>query len=221
FIANASHELKTPITIIRGFAEILNDNPGLPAATTSEMTQKIVNNCQRMTQLIRDLLTLSDVDNIPLSRLEECDLYDMIEQCSNTVHDVYPDAKIEIIQQSEGEMTVAADPSLMELAIVNLLENAAKYSKPPAEITVTLQREHGKIRLAITDKGLGIPKQDLEHIFERFYTVDKAHSQKLGGSGLGLSIVQNIIHKHFGQISLESELGVGTTFTIILPAFEQ
>lgn len=220
FIANASHELKTPITIIRGFAEILNENPDLPVATMGEMTQKIVNNCNRMTQLIRDLLTLSDVDNIPLSRLEECNLHDMVMQCSETVHNVYPDAKIDIVQASDDEMMVAADPSLMELAIVNLIENAAKYSPPPADITVTLQKEKDRIKLTIADKGMGIPKPDQEHIFERFYTVDKAHSQKMGGSGLGLSIVQNIIHKHFGQISLESELGVGTTFTIVLPAFK-
>lgn len=221
FIANASHELKTPITIIRGFAEILNENPELPAATMGEMTQKIVNNCQRMTQLIRDLLTLSDVDNIPLSRLEECNLHEMVEQCSDTVHDVYPDAKIDIVRKTDEEMAVTADPSLIELAIVNLLENAAKYSVPPAEITVTMEKENDKIKLTISDKGMGIPKQDQEHIFERFYTVDKAHSQKMGGSGLGLSIVQNIIHKHFGQISLESELKVGTTFTIVLPAYKQ
>lgn len=221
FIANASHELKTPITIIRGFAEILNDNPSLPSQTVHEMTQKIVNNCQRMTQLIRDLLTLSDIDNIPLSRLENCDLYAMVEQCVNTVHELFPDATIDIRQSSDEEVVVTVDPSLMELAITNLLENAAKYSSPPAQITVLLQKEGDKIKLSVADNGIGIPKPDIEHIFERFYTVDKAHSQKMGGSGLGLSIVQNIVHKHFGQISLESELGKGTTFIIILPAAKQ
>lgn len=218
FIANASHELKTPITIIRGFAEMLHDNPELPLTTKEEMTQKIVNNCQRMTRLIRDLLTLSDTENIPLSQLEECPLLPIIEQCSNRVYDVFPDAKIQIQELTDEEMIATVDPSLMELAFMNLLENAAKYSTPPAEITVTMQKESDKIKITISDKGMGIPKHDLEHIFERFYTVDKAHSQKMGGSGLGLSIVQNIIHKHFGQISLESEVGKGTTFTIILPA---
>lgn len=218
FIANASHELKTPITIIRGFAEMLHDNPKLPLATKREMTEKIVNNCQRMTRLVHDLLTLSDTENIPLSQLEECNLFPIIEQCCNRIYDVFPDAKIQILQLTEEELVAAIDPSLMELAFMNLLENAAKYSTPPAEITVTMQKEGDKIKIAISDKGMGIPKQDLEHIFERFYTVDKAHSQKMGGSGLGLSIVQNIIHKHFGQISLESEVGKGTTFTILLPA---
>lgn len=220
FIANASHELKTPITIIRGFAEMLHDNPDLPVATKEEMSEKIVNNCQRMTRLIHDLLTLSDTENIPLSRLEEYNLMHIIEQCVDRIHDVFPDAQIQIHQLTEGDILTLIDPSLMELAFVNLLENAAKYSTPPAEITISLQKEKEKIKVTIADQGMGIPKQDLEHIFERFYTVDKAHSQKMGGSGLGLSIVQNIIHKHFGQISLESEVGQGTTFTIILPAAE-
>jgi two-component system phosphate regulon sensor histidine kinase PhoR len=197
---------------------MLHDNPELPLTTKEEMTQKIVNNCQRMTRLIRDLLTLSDTENIPLSQLEECPLLPIIEQCCNRVYDVFPDAKIDIRQLTDEEMIATVDPSLMELAFMNLIENAAKYSTPPAEITIIMQKENDKIKMTISDKGLGIPRQDLEHIFERFYTVDKAHSQKMGGSGLGLSIVQNIIHKHFGQISLESEMGKGTTFTIILPA---
>jgi two-component system phosphate regulon sensor histidine kinase PhoR len=217
FIANASHELKTPITIIRGFAEMLHDNPELPLKITSEMTQKIVSNCHRMTTLIKDLLTLSDIENIPLSRLEECDLYEMSQHCASVVHEIFPDAQIAIHQPQQNHIMVSADPSLMELAITNLLENAAKYSPPPAKINVTLNKESKKIIIKISDQGIGIPKQDQEHIFERFYTVDKAHSQKMGGSGLGLSIVQNIVQKHFGTISLESELGKGTIFTITFP----
>lgn len=217
FIANASHELKTPITIIRGFAEMLHDNPGLPLVTMNEMTQKIVKNCQRMAHLIRDLLTLSDVDNIPLSRLEECDLYQLVTQCCTTLYDLFPEANVRVHCEENQKMIILADPSLMELAIMNLLENAAKYSTPPAQIELHLQKEGTKIMLSISDKGMGIPKQDLEHIFERFYTVDKARSKKMGGTGLGLSIVKNVIHKHFGQISLESEEGQGTTVKIVLP----
>lgn len=217
FIANASHELKTPITIIRGFAETLHDNPDLPTETRTEVTHKIVKNCQRMTTLIKDLLTLSDIENIPLSRLIECDLYEIITTCCETLHDIFPDAKI-VIHKDPGEhFELVADPSLMELAMMNLIENAAKYSTPPIRIDVGMQKIGDKIKISISDQGIGIPPADLEHIFERFYTVDKAHSQKMGGSGLGLSIVQTIIHKHFGQISVQSELGKGTTFTIVFP----
>lgn len=217
FIANASHELKTPITIIRGFAEALQDNPDLPKETMVEVTGKIVKNCIRMTTLIKDLLTLSDIENIPQSRLIECDLYEIITTCSQTLHDVFPDAIINIQKEENLDVRLTADPSLMELAMLNLIENGAKYSKPPASIDITLTAENEWIKVTISDQGIGIPPADLEHIFERFYTVDKAHSQKMGGSGLGLSIVQNIIAKHFGFISVDSELGKGTTFTILLP----
>jgi signal transduction histidine kinase len=221
FIANASHELKTPITIIRGFAEALHDNPDLPPETTEDVTAKIVKNCQRMTNLIKDLLTLSDIENIPHSRLIECDLHEIIEGCCNTLHEIFPTAQFNIHQQPNIDSYLVADPSLMELAMMNLIENAAKYSKPPAIIDISLETIGDNITVTIADQGIGIPPADLEHIFERFYTVDKAHSQKLGGSGLGLSIVQTIIHKHFGKISVQSEVGKGTTFTIVLPSHQE
>jgi len=112
---------------------------------------------------------------------------------------------------------IAADGNILELAIINLLTNAAKYSKPPAKIHISLEKEGDEAKVVIKDQGIGIPPSDLEHIFERFYTVDKAHSRKLGGAGLGLSLVKTIIDKHQGSITVESTLGIGTTFTIILP----
>ncbi len=221
FIANASHELKTPITIIRGFAEALHDNPDLPRETTKEITGKMVRNCERMTNLIKDLLTLTDVENLIESRLTDCDLSVMLEQCCATIQDVYPDAKMTVNKSGDEEIHMLAERDLMELAFMNLIENAAKYSKPPADITVTLAKGEQWIEIRIADKGIGIPPADLEHIFERFYTVDKAHSRKMGGSGLGLSIVETIISKHFGKISVASELGKGTTFTILLPISQE
>lgn len=214
FIANASHELKTPITIIRGFAEMLHDNPGLPSSTCEEITTKIVNNCQRMTELITDLLTLSDIENIPSSRLVECDLLQIIERCTDIVQEIYQDAHISLHAIPGEHFRRQIDPSLIELAFINLIENAAKYSLPPAKIDISIRKIDHHIEITVADQGIGIPKEDLEHIFERFYTVNKAHSKKLGGSGLGLSIVQTIIQKHFGQVSVDSTPGKGTTFTI-------
>lgn len=217
FIANASHELKTPITIIRGFAETLHDNPNLPMETFQEVTAKIVRNCTRMTNLIKDLLTLTDVENLPQSRLMECDLYEIIKNCRDSVREVHREALISIEKPTDQDMRLVADANLLEHAFINLIDNGAKYSIPPAQITITMRKENGKIVVDIADKGIGIPAADLEHIFQRFYTVDKAHSRKLGGSGLGLSIVETIIEKHFGQVTVQSEVGVGTTFTVILP----
>lgn len=218
FIANASHELKTPVTIIHGFAETLCDYPDLPQETRTDIMEKVMRNCRRMTILIKDLLILSDVENIPLSRLHECNLAEIIQTCFLTLQDKFPTATFNLDIPPECDVNVIADPSLMELAMVNLIENAAKYSKAPAHVDVALRREKENLVITIADKGIGIPPEDLEFIFERFYTVDKAHSQKMGGSGLGLSIVQNIINKHFGKISVQSQLGQGTTFTIILPS---
>lgn len=218
FIANASHELKTPITIIRGFAETLHDNPDLPSETFKEVTSKIVRNCNRMTNLIKDLLTLTDVENLPESRLMKCDLYEIIKNCCDSVKEVHREANISIEKQdSQQNMQLIADANLLEHAFLNLIDNAAKYSIPPAQISIKMQKENEKLIVNVEDKGIGIPAADLEHVFERFYTVDKAHSRKLGGSGLGLSIVQTIIDKHMGSITVKSVLGAGTIFTVILP----
>jgi two-component system, OmpR family, phosphate regulon sensor histidine kinase PhoR len=217
FVANASHELKTPITIIRGFAEALYDNPDLPRTTTVEITDKIVRNCQRMTTLIKDLLTLTDIEHIPENRLMDCDLYDLLENCQNSLQNIFPTASITLSNPSGDPINVIGDASLIELAFMNLIENGAKYSNSPAEITVTFEHEDQWVKVIIADKGIGIPEASLENIFERFYTVNKAHSRKMGGSGLGLSIVKTVIEKHFGKIIVTSKIGVGTSFTVLLP----
>ncbi len=217
FVANASHELKTPITIIRGFAETLHDNPELPTETRQEITDKIVRNCKRLTNVIKDLLILSDIENIPPSRIIECDLTALANDCREMLLEIFPQATVLVEKDDEEDCIVSADPDLIELALFNLMENAAKYSNPPAHITVKLSKLDEQVKLSVADKGIGIPDGDLEHVFQRFYTVNKAHSQKMGGSGLGLSIVETIIEKHKGKISVTSTLGVGTTFTILLP----
>lgn len=216
FIANASHELKTPITIIRGFAEALHDNPDLPRETQVEVTAKIVRNCERMAVLIKDLLTLADIENIPTSRLSICDITELCQNCINMLLEAFPEADIQIVKPSK-DITLIADAYLLDHAIMNLIVNAAKYSSKPAHIRVILEDDEKWVSISIQDKGIGIPEADQEHVFDRFYTVNKAHSQKLGGSGLGLSIVKTIIEKHLGTISLTSELGKGTTFKIVLP----
>lgn len=217
FVANASHELKTPITIIRGFAEALQDNPDLALQTRQEVIEKIMRNCSRMGALIKDLLILADVENIPSSRFSHIALRELAEECKQTVLEAHPTANIDILEESTGTF-VCADRDLLQLALINLIENAAKYSRPPAQITVNLQKlGDDEVVIQVSDKGIGIPSSDIEHIFDRFYTVDKAHSQKMGGSGLGLSIVKTIVEKHAGTISAESTVGKGSTFVIHLP----
>ena len=215
FIANASHELKTPITIIQGFAEMLHDHPDLPEGSKEELTSKIVRNCQRMETLVRDLLTLADIEHLPDSRLSQFNLKDITEKARLQTLEVYPDAEIAV----EGDQIVPfqGDPELMELALFNLVNNAAKYSDPPARVTVKLKQEKENIVVTVEDQGMGIPANDLPHLFERFFRVDKAESRKRGGSGLGLSIVQTVISKHGGTVDVTSKLGAGTKFTVKLP----
>lgn len=218
FIANASHELKTPITIIRGFAETLHDHPELTREVYREITQKIVSNCQRMDTLVKNLLTLAAVDEgLPRSRLALCDVQDLVEQAMQTILSVHPEAKIAIETKGEEPYELFADSDLFYQAILNLLDNAVKYSKPPAFVRVEIEKRSRVFLIRVSDRGIGIPPEDLDRIFERFYAVDKSHSRSLGGSGLGLSIVERIIEKHGGKIEVESELGKGTTFTITLP----
>lgn len=217
FIANASHELKTPITIIRGFAETLHDNPDLERSKLIDATDKIVKNCERMTSIIRDLLALADIENIPFSRIEKVSLIPLIQKSITTTQEMFPDAIVELDDRSNESLTIKADPNLIELAFNNLLQNGAKYSQPPAHILIRLENDATGITIKIIDQGIGIPEQDLKRIFERFYRVDKARSRKLGGSGLGLSIVETIVKKHYGRISVESTIGKGSTFTLWFP----
>lgn len=211
FVANASHELRTPITIIKGFAETIHDLPEISGAMLQDFTEKIVRNCQRMDNLVKNLLTLADLDYLPAARLQDCDLVALVDNCSHTLLALHPEVRVEVLQSQEVIM-IPADPDLLELALMNLLENGVKYSEAPAWITVTIEDAQDEVCLTITDKGLGIAAHDLEHIFDRFYTVDKTHSRKLGGAGLGLSIVKAIISKHEGNIRVTSRLGEGTQF---------
>lgn len=215
FIANASHELKTPITIIRGFAETLYDNPELPEEMTKSITEKIVKNCSRMELLIKDLLALADIESLSKSRLETFNLIEMLERIKTTVLELFNNAKIEI--KPLDPIEIEADPYLLEMALFNLVQNGAKYSENTPEVTIDLKALNDKVELKISDKGIGIPENELKKIFERFYRVNKTHAQKVPGSGLGLSIVENVIKKLHGKISVKSKLGEGTTFTVLLP----
>ena len=217
FVANASHELKTPITIIRGFAETLQDMKDLPREIVDDILEKITRNCKRMDTLVKNLLTLADIENIPLTNCYRCDLASLVEECKNALLALYPTASLDIIK--EGDTCAEVDSSILELAILNLLDNAAKYSKSPAEITVRVLQKKDSVFVSISDKGAGIPAHDIDHVFERFYTVNKAHSRKLGGAGLGLSLVKKIIEKHEGTISVSSLPGEGTTFSFYVPRF--
>lgn len=213
FIANASHELRTPITIIRGFAETIQDLPEISEAMVEDFIGKIVRNCHRMNSLVKNLLILTDLDSLPKARLQECDLVALVDSSIQTILSLHKNVEIEAFHNSEI-ITIPADPDLLEMAIINLLENAIKYSKTLAMISIKIEDLPDQVVLSIADKGMGIPEEELDYIFDRFYTVNKAHSRRLGGAGLGLSIVKAIIEKHEGDISVVSKNEEGTKFSI-------
>jgi signal transduction histidine kinase len=211
FVANASHELKTPITIIRGFAEMLQDAYSLPRDTVIQITNKIISSSERMAKTISNLLTLANIDNLPLARIAPCDLVELVRACKEATR-----IEFELVCAPDVDYTIIADEALLEVALTNLIDNAAKYSKEDPKISVTLQKVAQEVKIAVKDNGIGIPENDLERIFQRFYRVNSINSKKTGGSGLGLSIVETIVKKHYGKIYAESTLGEGSTFTIVL-----
>lgn len=216
FIANASHELRTPITIIRGFAETLQDFPDLPEETRKMIIEKIVRTCGRLEKLVKSLLTLSDIEHLSEEAFRSYDLLKIAETCKNQLLIACPEVQIVICNKCPSSL-VKVEPDLLELAVMNLLENAVRYSRGTAQIEITLRKLQSRIALEIADKGMGIPQDDLPLIFDRFYTVNKAHSRKLGGAGLGLSIVKTIVDKHKGECCVSSKLGKGSTFSLIFP----
>lgn len=216
FIANASHELRTPITIIRGFAETLQDLPALSQEMLHEITEKIVRTCRRLDKLVRSLLTLADVENLSEERFKTADFVSLVDNCKHLLVTAHPQTQISFKSELASAL-ITSDYDLMELAVFNILDNAVKYSSPPARIEMILRKVGGEIHLSIRDQGIGIPEADLPHIFDRFYTVDRARSRKSGGAGLGLSIVKTVIEKHQGKTTVSSELEKGSVFTIELP----
>lgn len=219
FITNASHELRTPITIIKGYAEALEDLPKFTPEKVQEMIQKISRTCDRLTALVNSLLTLADVENITETRFEKVDLMATIENTIHIIESSHLNADIVIEKQGKNAY-MKGDSQLIELAILNLLENSIKYGRGSPKIHIYLNQWGSEIELKIEDNGIGIPEKDLSYVFQRFFTVDKARSRKSGGVGLGLSIVKTIIEKHHGTISVDSKIGVGTTFTIGFPSYE-
>lgn len=216
FVGNASHELRTPITIIKGFTEMLIEGEGIDEKMQREILKKIQSSCERMEHLVKHLLRLTDLENCEIEAKAAVDVQRLIEDVSYQVISIYPDFRIEHLRKDE-EALAWIDSDLIELVLTNLFKNSVKYCREEKVIIVKVDTSFDQIYIKITDSGKGIPTKDLEKVFERFYTVDKAHCRKLGGAGLGLSIVKLIVEKHGGKIYATSEPGLSTTMHLYLP----
>ncbi|MCH9812119.1 cell wall metabolism sensor histidine kinase WalK [bacterium] len=216
FVGNASHELRTPITIIKGYTELLLQSDMIEEPMRTEILKKVFANCERMEHLVNHLLRLTDLEHCNTDNFSEVDIHQLIEDVSYQVISIYPEVSIEHLREEE-EAKAFVDNDLIELVLTNLFKNAIKYSRDEKLITVTVETREKEISIEVQDRGIGIPEKDLEKIFERFYTVDKAHCRKLGGAGLGLSIVKLIVEKHGGKIYATSVPGLSTTMHLLLP----
>lgn len=216
FVANASHELRTPITIIKGFAETLHDLPHVSDAMLSDITDKILRSCERMDALVKNLLLLADIDHSRRFNKREGDIVALIESVSYTMIALHPDIQIETYAQAD-EIYFSFDPDMLEQALINLIGNAVKYSLAPVSIAITVEKGDQEVAIRIEDQGIGIKEEHLQHLFKRFYRVNQDRSRKLGGAGLGLSIVKAIVDKHHGQITVNSKEGVGSCFAMVFP----
>jgi len=218
FVANASHELQTPLAAIRGFAETLLSSGSLSEEDRRQYLEVIERNACRLSNIVRDLLELSTLE----SHKQRLDLVavDVAKLAEDLVRDAGPrfaEHRLRVQVRAEGDVTAQADPRALEQVLTNLLDNAIKYTEPGGEIGVEITADARCVRVALRDSGIGIPQQDLGRVFERFYRVDKARSRALGGTGLGLSIVKHLVQGMGGEIRVESELGVGSSFVFSLP----
>ena len=219
FVANVSHELRTPLAAIKGYAEILSDGALDDWATARRFTGIIENHADRLTHLLGDLLDLSRLESDQLEvELAPCLLKRLVDTSVGSVGQAAAQKQIALDSDIPLSVKVICDAKLIEQALINLLDNAIKYTPVGGQVRIGTRPVEGTDRLTIyvKDTGIGIPSEDLGRIFERFYRVDKGRSGVLGGTGLGLSIVRHIAEVHGEQVSVQSTLGKGTTFSFEL-----
>jgi two-component system phosphate regulon sensor histidine kinase PhoR len=220
FAANVSHEIKTPLTAIQGFVETLADGSVDDAEQARHFLKIIQKHVRRLSTIIDDLMRLSrleqDNDTIRLrcrsSRIGER-IHAAMQLCRKTA----TEKGITLESHADPNLKATIDPDMIEQALINLVDNAVKYSPGGSAVTIDAGIEDQEIRIRVRDQGIGIPQKHLPRLFERFYRVDKARSRKMGGTGLGLSIVKHIVQAHGGRVSVESIQGEGSTFTLHLP----
>jgi two-component system phosphate regulon sensor histidine kinase PhoR len=219
FVANVSHELRTPLTTIKGYTETLLDG-ALKEEIAPQFLQVIQKHADRLTKIVEDLLTLSKIESKEFYlKQERLPLSDLVDDILDFVKEAAEKKKISISRSiTPSSLEVTGDRSYLEQVFINLLDNGIKYTHEGGEISISaFENEQKEIQVLIKDNGMGIPKEDLSRIFERFYRVDKGRSQELGGTGLGLSIVKHIVQAHGGRVWAESRVRQGSTFYFTLP----
>jgi two-component system phosphate regulon sensor histidine kinase PhoR len=215
FVLNVAHELRTPLTAIKGYAETLEDEAG---DRGRQYVLTIIRHTDRLIRVVEDLISLATLEEKGVAF--ETEKIDLKEIAENVVKIFEPRAKeknLDLRLEAADLPPVEGDPFRLEQMLVNLIDNAVKYTEKGA-VRVGLKKEPGGVAIEVVDTGIGILEDDLGRVFERFYVVDKSRSRKAGGTGLGLSIVKHIVLLHGGRIDLKSIPGVGSTFRVFLPS---
>jgi len=218
FVSNASHELKTPLTTIKILVESMMYQDDMPEELRHEFLNDIDREIDRLSSVVGDLLTLVHIDSHKLKLRREMMVFaDTVRESVSRLAPLAKKRGQTIKTDIADSCEMFADPGKLAQVCYNIVENASKYTPDGGTISVTLRRMGRDAVLEISDTGVGIPETDLPHVFDRFYRVDKARSRDTGGTGLGLSIVQQIVRLHAGSVTVASEVGKGTTFTVQLP----
>jgi two-component system sensor histidine kinase SenX3 len=221
FVANVSHELKTPIGALLLLSEAVLGAKDDPEAVTKFATRMQIES-KRLTDLVQEIINLSRLqDSDPLSVPSELNVQDLVNEAIDQSQVGADNRKIKISTGDIANGVVLGDRDQLIMAIQNLVENAVNYSPEGTQVTVSSIVKDGIITISITDQGIGIPENEKERIFERFYRVDPARSRESGGTGLGLSIVKHVATKHGGEVSVWSVEDVGSTFSLKLPIFSK
>lgn len=217
FVSNVSHELKTPITSMKVLADSLVGQENIPIEIYQEFMEDITQEIDRESEIINELLSLVRLDKKAALHIESTNVNSMVEMIMKRLRPIAEAGGIELIMESYRPVFAEIDEGKLGLAFSNLIENAVKYNVEHGWVKVTLESDHKNMFLAVADSGPGIPKEEQEHIFERFYRGDKSHSTEIKGTGLGLAITRNAVALHHGSIDLESEPGQGSKFTVRIP----
>ena len=213
FTANVSHELKTPLTAISGYAELIENNM-VDEKQRIGFAGEIRKNADRLVSLINDIIRLSELDHSDDTKgFEQVDLCKIAKECVDNLGVSAAKQNIQLNFDGTGCKMHGNSHMLVEL-VENLCQNAIRYNNPGGTVNVTVHKLGGKTVLTVEDNGIGIPKDQQERVFERFYRVDKSRSKETGGTGLGLAIVKHIVELHDAKITLDSEVGHGTTIKV-------
>ena len=218
FVANVSHELKTPITSVKVLADSLLAQENVPAELYREFMEDIAQEVERENTLINDLLELVKLDKAAAElNISVVNINELTEVILKTLRPIARKNNVEVTLISKREILAEVDKVKMSQIITNLVENAIKYNREQGKVEVTLDADHQFFTVQVEDTGIGIPAEAISQIYERFYRVDKSHSRKIGGTGLGLAITRSAVLLHRGSIKVESRENEGTTFTVKVP----